>query len=89
MKVTNWFQKYLNRVNQTEVDPLVSSRDGHINVDKCDWVFGSEVMLRLKRKEDHMFQIVLTMSPAEALRIGAHLVIHAKKRIRHEGPVTN
>ena len=89
MKVTNWFQKYINRVNQTEVDPRVTSRDGYIDVDNCDWVYGSQVMLRLKRKEDQMFQIVLTMSPEEALKIGANLVLHAKKRIRNEGPVTN
>ena len=58
-------------------------------IDKSDWVFGSQVFLKLKRKHDHMFQIVLTMSPKEALEIGEHLVIHAKTRIRHEGPVTN
>ena len=89
MKITNWFQKDLNRVKHTEVDFRINSRDGYLSIDKSDWIFGSQVSLKLKRKHDHMFQIVLTMSPAEALRIGAHLVIHAKKRIRNEGPVTN
>jgi hypothetical protein len=89
MKITNWFQKDLNRVKHTEVDFRINSQDGYITVDKSDWIFGSQVFLKLKRKHDHMFQIVLTMSPKEALEIGEHLVIHAKTRIRHEGPVTN
>ena len=89
MKITNWFKKVLNRVKHTKVDFRINSKDGYLSVDKSDWIFGSQVFLKLKRKHDHMFQIVLTMSPEEALKIGANLVLHAKKRIRNEGPVTN
>lgn len=89
MKVTNWFKKSRSRVSEVEVDSYVSSSDGYIDVDKIDWVFASQVLLNIKRKDRKFQKIVLTMSPKEALEIGEHLVTHAKTRIRHEGPVTN